>query len=51
MKKSRFTESQIIKALKENEQGRSVGDLSRELGIDKSTFYYWRKKYGGIDLQ
>ncbi|MGB5931403.1 MAG: transposase [Cyclobacteriaceae bacterium] len=51
MKKSRFTESQIIKALKENEQGRSVGDLSRELGIDKSTFYYWRKKYGGMDRQ
>ncbi|KAB1071100.1 transposase, partial [Tamlana haliotis] len=39
----------MIKALKENEQGRSVGDLSRELGIDKSTFYYWRKKYGGMD--
>jgi len=51
MKKSRFTESQIIKALKENEQGRSVGELSRELGIDKSTFYYWRKKYGGMDRQ
>lgn len=51
MKKSRFTESQIIKFLKENEQGRSVGDLSRELGIDKSTFYYWRKKYGGMDRQ
>ncbi len=51
MKKSRFTESQLIKALKENEQGRSVGDLSRELGIDKSTFYYWRKKYGGMDRE
>ena len=51
MKKSRFTESQIIKALKENEQGRSVGELSRELGIDKSTLYYWRKKYGGMDRQ
>jgi putative transposase len=51
MKKSRFTESQIIKALKENEQGRSVGDLSGELGVDKSTFYYWRKKYGGMDRQ
>jgi len=37
MKKSKFTESQLIKALKENEQGRPVGDLSRELGIDKST--------------
>lgn len=51
MKKSRFTENQIIRVLKENEQGRSVGDLSRELGIDKSTFYYWRKKYGGMDRQ
>jgi putative transposase len=40
MKNSKFSESQIIKALKENEQGRSVGDLFRELGIDKSTFYY-----------
>jgi len=37
MKKSKFTESQLIMALKENEQGRPVGDLSRELGIDKST--------------
>ena len=44
MKNSKFSESQIIKALKENQQGRSVGDISRELGIDKSTFYYWRKK-------
>ncbi|TLP81875.1 transposase [Maribacter sp. ACAM166] len=50
MKSSKFSESQIIKALKENEQGRSVGDVSRELGIDKSTFYYWRKKYGGMEL-
>jgi len=51
MKNSKFSESQIIKSLKENEQGRSVGDLSRELGIDKSTFYYWRKKYGGMENQ
>ena len=51
MTSSKFSESQIIKALKENEQGRSVGDLSRELGIDKSTFYYWRKKYGGMEKQ
>jgi len=51
MKSSKFSESQIINALKENEQGRSVGDLSRELGIDKSTFYYWRKKYGGMEKQ
>lgn len=51
MKTSKFSEHQIIKALKENEQGRSLGDLSRELGIDKSTFYYWRKKYGGMEQQ
>ena len=51
MKSSKFSESQILKALKENEQGRSVGEVSRELGIDKSTFYYWRKKYGGMDQQ
>lgn len=51
MKTSKFSESQIIKVLKENEQGKSVGDISRELGIDKSTFYYWRKKYGGMEKQ
>ncbi len=51
MKNSKFNESQIIKALQENQQGRSVGDVSRELGIDKSTFYYWRKKYGGMEQQ
>jgi putative transposase len=51
MKNSKFSESQIIKALKENEQGRSVWDLSRELGIDKSTFYYWLKNYGSMEQQ
>ena len=51
MRNSKFNESQIIKALKENQQGRTVGDISRELGIDKSTFYYWRKKYGGMEQQ
>lgn len=51
MKKSRFTESQIIKILKENEQGRAIGDIARELGVDKSTIYYWRKKYGGMETR
>jgi putative transposase len=51
MKKSRFTESQIIKALKENEAGRSVEELSRELGISKGTFYTWRKKYAGMEVR
>ena len=51
MKTSKFSENQIIKALKESEQGRSVSEISRELGIDKTTFYYWRKKYGSMDKQ
>jgi len=50
MKRSKFTESQIIKALKENEQGRRVSEISRELGIDNSTFYYWRKRYSGMEV-
>jgi len=51
MKKSKFTESQIIKILKENEQGRSASDLCREYGISQGTFYNWRKKYGGMEVQ
>jgi putative transposase len=50
MKKSKFTESQIIKALKQNESGRTVEEISRELGINKGTFYNWRKKYGGMEV-
>jgi len=49
MKRSRFTETQIIKALKENESGRKVEDISRELGISTGTFYQWRKKYSGME--
>ena len=49
MKKSKHSESQILKALKENEAGRSVDEICRELGISKGSFYYWRKKYGGMD--
>ena len=49
MKKSKFTETQIIKAIKENEAGRKAEDISRELGISTVTFYKWRKKYSGMD--
>ena len=49
MKRSKYTESQIIKALKENEQGRKAEDICRELGIHKGTFYSWRKKYSGME--
>lgn len=49
MKKSKFSESQIIAALKSHEAGRSATDLSRELGINPNTFSNWKKKYGGMD--
>ncbi|PKB88673.1 Hin recombinase [Ewingella americana] len=48
MKKSRFTEEQIVFALKQAELGTSVPDVCRKLGILDATFYTWRKKYGGI---
>ncbi len=51
MKKSRFTESQIIKAVKEYESGRDVNELCRELGVHRGTFYLWKKKYGGMEVQ
>lgn len=50
MKRKKFTESQMIKAIKENEQGRSTEEICRELGIHRGTFYNWRKKYGGMDV-
>lgn len=51
MKKSRFTETQIVNALKEYEAGKSVSDICRELGINKQTLYNWNKKYGGMESQ
>jgi len=50
MKKSRFTDSQIIEAIKRVEAGLTVPDLCRELGISSATFYKWRSKYGGMDV-
>jgi putative transposase len=50
MKRNTFTESQIIKALKEHESGKEVAAICRELGIHKGTFYNWRKKYGGMEV-
>jgi len=49
MKKSRFTDSQIMDALKRAESGLAVPELCRELGISSATFYKWRSKYGGMD--
>lgn len=50
MKKSKFTESQIIGILKEQEQGAKVSDLCRQHGISDATFYNWKSKYGGMNV-
>lgn len=49
MKKSRYTDSQILSILKQNELGTSAPDLCREHGMSNATFYKWRSKYGGMD--
>ena len=49
MKKSRFTDAQIMSVLKQAEGGMAVADLCREHGISGSAFYKWRAKYGGMD--
>ena len=49
MKKSRFTDSQILAVLKQAETGTPVPTLCREHGISSATFYKWRSKYGGMD--
>lgn len=49
MKKSRFSDSQIISILRQVEAGTSVPDVCREHGISNATFYKWRSKFGGMD--
>ena len=50
MKKSKFTESQIVFALKQAELGTKVDEVCRKLGISEATFYNWKKKYGGLGV-
>ena len=49
MKKSRYTDSQIISILKQAEAGTPVPELCREHGMSNASFYKWRTKYGGMD--
>ena len=49
MRKSRFTESKIVKILKEVESGRQVKDVCREYSISDATYYNWKAKYGGME--
>jgi putative transposase len=50
MRKSRFTEEQIIEALKEHAAGLSAAELCREYGVSDATFYKWRSRYGGMEI-
>lgn len=50
MRKSRFTEEQIVKALQELDAGAKPGELCRRLGITETTLYRWKRKYGGLQV-
>jgi putative transposase len=50
MKRSRFSEEQIIGILKEQEAGAATADVCRRNGISSATFYKWQAKYGGLDV-
>ncbi len=50
MKKTKFTESQIVGILKQQESGQKVSDICREHGISQPTFYQWKTKYAGMEV-
>ena len=50
MRKSRFTEEQIVQSLQEWDAGAKIADLVRRLGVTEQTLYRWKKKYGGLQV-
>ena len=50
MRKSRFSEEQIVKILRQHEQGLKVAELCRQNGISEQTYYRWKSKYGGMEV-
>jgi putative transposase len=50
MKKSRYTEEQVIGAVKQMEAGRKAREISRELGVSEATLYAWKSKFGGMEV-
>ena len=50
MKKTKYTEAQIIGAVKQMEAGRATKDVAREMGVSDQTLYNWKSKYGGLEV-
>ena len=50
MKKTKFTEQQIVFALKQGESGTRVDEICRKMGVSEATYYNWKKKYGGLGI-
>jgi len=50
MKRTKFSETQIVKAIQEESAGRKAEDICREMGISRATFYNWKSKYAGMEV-
>lgn len=50
MKKSKFTEHQIVFAIKQSKSGTRVDEICRQMGVSQATFFNWKKKYGGLGI-